>query len=128
MPEGLQCDAVGGTHSVASAIVDYTFRFEGPSDPADEAIVLGITCPEWQLKGVLVSGFGPSADRDSAALLASLLRSASSLTSPLSRSRRRVDGPWRKKPSVRAGMRTIAVHSEPSRAPPTTSENQLSSS
>lgn len=70
--DGLQCDTVAGTHSVLTAVVDYTFRFEGPSDPADEAIVLGITCADWGLKGVLVSAFGPGAEH--AELLSALLR------------------------------------------------------
>ncbi len=38
-----------------------TYRFEGPSDPADEAIVYAIESKHGQ-KGVLVNGYGPSAD------------------------------------------------------------------
>ncbi len=75
VPDGLACDRVAGTHPVSTAIVDYTFRFEGPTDPADEAIVLGIGLPEWDLKGVLVSAFGAEADPDKAVLLSTLLRS-----------------------------------------------------
>jgi hypothetical protein len=74
---GLTCAAEQGNHSLAGAIVDYTFRFEGPSDPADEAIVLGISLPEWNRKGVLVSAFGPSAEPEEAELLAALSRSRS---------------------------------------------------
>jgi hypothetical protein len=37
------------------------YRFEGESDPADEAIVFAIEGKNGQ-KGVLVSGYGPSAD------------------------------------------------------------------
>lgn len=37
------------------------YRFEGDSDPADEAVVYAIESKNG-LKGVLVSGFGPSAD------------------------------------------------------------------
>jgi hypothetical protein len=74
---GLTCAAEHGSHSLAGAIVDYTFRFEGPSDPADEAIVLGISLPEWNRKGVLVSAFGPTAEPEEAELLASLSRSPS---------------------------------------------------
>jgi hypothetical protein len=57
-----------------TAIVDYQFRFEGPSDPADEAIVLGVSCPEWGGKGVVISAFGPGADPEEAALLRALAR------------------------------------------------------
>ncbi len=38
-----------------------TYRFEGQTDPADEAIVFGIESNKGQ-KGVLVSGYGMSAD------------------------------------------------------------------
>jgi len=61
----------------AEAVVDHTFRFEGPSDPADEAIVLGVRCPRWDTKGVLVSAYGPDADPEDAALLTLLARSGS---------------------------------------------------
>ena len=61
-------------HPTASAIVDHTFRFEGPSDPADEAIVLGVRCPEWGSKGVVVAAYGPDADPDEAAVLVALTR------------------------------------------------------
>ena len=37
------------------------YRFEGDSDPADEAVVYGIAS-KIGLKGVLVNGYGPSAD------------------------------------------------------------------
>ena len=37
------------------------YRFEGNSDPADEAVVFAIESKHGQ-KGVLVNGFGPSAD------------------------------------------------------------------
>ena len=41
------------------------YRFEGDSDPADEAVVYGIAS-KTGLKGVLVNGYGPSADAISA--------------------------------------------------------------
>ena len=37
------------------------YRFEGDSDPADEAVVYGIESKDG-LKGILVNGYGPSAD------------------------------------------------------------------
>jgi hypothetical protein len=37
------------------------YRFEGNTDPADEAVVYAIQSVDGQ-KGVLVSGYGPSAD------------------------------------------------------------------
>src|SRR3982074_1166595 len=75
--DGLTCTAVKGTHPFDHAVVDYTFRFEGPSDPADEAIVLGISLPDWNRKGILVSAFGPSIEPEEAQLLIALTRSSS---------------------------------------------------
>jgi murein DD-endopeptidase MepM/ murein hydrolase activator NlpD len=71
---GLEFDAVEGNHPVRAAIVDYTFRFEGPSDPADEAIVLGVRWSDQGQKGVIVSAFGHDADPESAALLTALVQ------------------------------------------------------
>lgn len=43
-------------------IVDKHYRFEGPSDPGDEAIVYAISSPKYNLKGVLVNGYGISSN------------------------------------------------------------------
>jgi len=67
-------------HPVHSTIVDHTFRFEGPSDPADEAIVLGVQCTEWGSKGVIVAAYGPDADPEEAAVLVALTRGRSGVT------------------------------------------------
>jgi hypothetical protein len=71
---GLHSSEEPELHAVGDVTVDYTFRFEGPSDPADEAIVLGITCPAWHRKGVVVSAYGPDIDPDHARLLQALTR------------------------------------------------------
>lgn len=44
-------------------IVDKHYRFEGLSDPADEAIVYAISSQKYNLKGVLVNGYGISSDK-----------------------------------------------------------------
>lgn len=41
-------------------IVDKHYRFEGPSDPGDEAIVFAISSSKHHLKGVLINGYGVS--------------------------------------------------------------------
>ncbi len=41
--------------------MDEFHRFEGDTDPADEAIVYAISAPGKGIKGVLVNGFGVSA-------------------------------------------------------------------
>jgi hypothetical protein len=56
------CGDCGTTHPTNDIEVDRVFRFEGPSDPADEAIVLGLRCPRCGAKGAIVSAFGPDAD------------------------------------------------------------------
>ena len=58
----LMCGACRETHPVDGALVDQVFRFEGMSDPDDEAIVLGMRCPACGVRGVIVSAFGPNAD------------------------------------------------------------------
>ena len=39
-------------------VIDKVFRFEGQSDPADEATVYAISSPNHNIKGVLVNGGG----------------------------------------------------------------------
>ena len=39
------------------------YRFEGPSDPADEAVIFAIEAPSGAL-GILVNGYGTSADSE----------------------------------------------------------------
>ena len=70
---GLHCEVCGKAHTAEGARVEKVYRFEGASDPDDEAIVLGLRCPACGIKGVLVSGYGPSTDPDEVALILSLL-------------------------------------------------------
>jgi hypothetical protein len=44
-------------------VVDKHYRFEGPSDPADEAIVYAISSAKYQIKGLLINGYGASSDQ-----------------------------------------------------------------
>lgn len=75
-PAGLMVPDRPDAHPIETAVVDYTFRFEGASDPGDEAIVLGVRCPEWGRKGVVVSAFGPAADPEHTQLLIALAKPA----------------------------------------------------
>ena len=47
-------------------------RFEGNSDPADEAIVLAIQSTDSKLKGILVDGYGVSAGNATAEMIRKL--------------------------------------------------------
>ena len=78
--EGIVSREHDAPHPAATAVVDHTFRFEGPSDPADEAIVLGVRCTEWNSKGVIVAAYGPDADPEEAAVLVALTRGRPGVT------------------------------------------------
>ena len=56
----LRCDQCGTLHDPGEAHVDRIARFEGESDPGDEAIVFAITCSGCGLRGTLVSAYGAS--------------------------------------------------------------------
>lgn len=43
-------------------IVDKHYRFEGKSNPDDEAILFAISSSKYNLKGVLVNGYGISSE------------------------------------------------------------------
>ena len=68
----LHCQTCGKGHTAEGAQVEKVYRFEGASDPDDQAIVLGLRCPECGVKGVLVSGYGPSTDPGEIAFILSL--------------------------------------------------------
>lgn len=42
--------------------IDETYRFEGNTDPGDQMIVYAISSIDKKVKGILVNGYGPSAD------------------------------------------------------------------
>lgn len=42
--------------------IDKVFRFFGPSDPDDESILYAISSDRFNLKGIMVNGYGVSAD------------------------------------------------------------------
>lgn len=69
----LRCGRCGTLHDPAATNVDRTARFEGDSDPGDEAIVFGITCTDCGARGTLVSAYGASVDTDEAAVLTALV-------------------------------------------------------
>jgi hypothetical protein len=60
--DGLKCGDCGQAEAVERAEVLRVYRFEGPSDPDEEAVVYGIRCPACDRLGTLVSVFGATAD------------------------------------------------------------------
>lgn len=53
-------------------IVDKHYRFEGISDPGDEAIVFAISSVKNNLKGVLIDGYGISSEGISSEMIKAL--------------------------------------------------------
>jgi hypothetical protein len=68
----LRCDACDHTITPAEALIESTARFEGPSNPDDQAIVLGLYCEGCAIRGVLVAAYGPTASAQEAAVLTGL--------------------------------------------------------
>ena len=73
-PDGVRCSACGRAHAAEQAEVVRVYRFEGPSDPDEEAVVYGLRCPACGIRGALVSNFGPGADPELADRLVMLDR------------------------------------------------------
>lgn len=71
---GIRCSSCGCAHPAPALEVTDVFRFEGASDPGDEAIVLGVECPTCGYRGIVVSAFGADADDQMVALVEQLAR------------------------------------------------------
>lgn len=54
--------------------IDEVYRFEGETDPADEAVVYAVSSDKHAVKGVLVDGYGTSAGAISPEIMAKLSR------------------------------------------------------
>lgn len=52
--------------------IDKVYRYEGDSNPDDEAILYAISSDKYKLKGVLVNGYGISSDDVTDEMLAKL--------------------------------------------------------
>ena len=70
---GLRCSACGDVHDASLVVIERIFRFEGASDPDDEAIVLGLLCPACEKRGSLVAAYGAAADPDEVAVISRLI-------------------------------------------------------
>ena len=69
----IRCSDCGTALDPAVMAIDYTIRFEGASNPDDESILLGISCPsDCDCQGVYTTGYGPSAPRSDARVLRAL--------------------------------------------------------
>lgn len=68
----LRCENCGHIHGAENARIDSMARFEGPSNPDDQAIVFGLRCDACGLRGVLVTAYGPTATAEEAAVVTAL--------------------------------------------------------
>lgn len=69
--DGISCREPQLSLEPAEFVIAEVYRFEGLSDPADEAVVYAIESKHGE-KGVLVDGFGPSSDTASEAMIEKL--------------------------------------------------------
>jgi hypothetical protein len=70
--ERLRCSACLRDRRATDAAIESTARFEGASNPDDQAIVFGLRCQSCGSRGVLVTAYGPTATEDEAAVVVSL--------------------------------------------------------
>jgi hypothetical protein len=68
----LRCGDCDTLHDPGQALVDRIVRFEGETDPGDEAIVFALTCGGCGIKGTLVSAYGASVGVDEATVVTAL--------------------------------------------------------
>jgi hypothetical protein len=68
----LRCDTCSETVAPGDAVIESTARFEGPSNPDDQAIVFGLHCPGCDIRGVLIAAYGPTATAEEAAVITGL--------------------------------------------------------
>jgi hypothetical protein len=57
-PEGLRAVGTGCVHRPESLTIDEIVRFEGASDPDDEAIVFALRCEAHHIKGTYAVPYG----------------------------------------------------------------------
>jgi len=67
----LNCDHLSANYGHDDFEIIEVYRFEGPSDPADEAVIYAIEAPSGAL-GILVNGYGTYADDQNTAFLQQL--------------------------------------------------------
>jgi hypothetical protein len=68
-PGGFRELQTGRIHPPESMIVDEVVRFEGESDPEDEAVLFALRSQDGSLRATFVATYGPSADPVSAPLI-----------------------------------------------------------
>lgn len=62
LSDAVRCPGCDEAQPIDRVVVERVFRFEGISNPDDEAIVLGVLCEACGTRGTIVSAYGPGAD------------------------------------------------------------------
>lgn len=70
----LHCPACGASLDPSDATVDEIVRFEGTTDPDDEAALFALRCDECGTKGTYAVAFGPAIEPDDAEVVRHLSR------------------------------------------------------
>ena len=65
----LICHKSDSSFSPEEFKIDKLYRFEGATNPEDESIVYAISSQKFNIRGVLVNGYGPSADEATSKLV-----------------------------------------------------------
>jgi quercetin dioxygenase-like cupin family protein len=71
-PDFVQGDKPNRTLSSQDFVIDKFYRFEGETNPDDQAILYAITSTKFNLKGVLVNGYGISSNQEYNTLISKL--------------------------------------------------------
>lgn len=72
IPPGLYCGHCHHHVLPRRVTVDETWRFDGATDPGDEAILLAFSCPRCQAPGTLLCAYGPDTGPAEAEVIAEL--------------------------------------------------------
>jgi hypothetical protein len=68
----LRCPGCGASCGPGDVTIVDVARFEGMSDPDDEAVLFALMCSRCSTRGLLVSAYGPLVDGETAAVLGPL--------------------------------------------------------
>jgi hypothetical protein len=61
-PEGLRAVGTGCVYAPESLVIEEALRFEGASDPQDEAALFALRCEAHGTRGTYVVAYGPAMD------------------------------------------------------------------
>ncbi|MCA9509743.1 MAG: phosphoribosylpyrophosphate synthetase [Myxococcota bacterium] len=60
--EGLRAIAAKRTYAPEELVIDEVARFEGDTDPQDEAVLFAVRADDGSVRGTLVATYGPQGD------------------------------------------------------------------